>query len=676
MGHADQTRRPRRPEARSAPLENPERKLRDQLAALERLSRDGICLFRTDGAVDRVNGRAAQLLGLNPSGTNLHRIHADHLCERGGEPLPRSLNPVWRAIEDGLPIHNVQVYWRRPDSRISTFSLSLEPLGSPAAGGHDVVAMLRDLVEAQDMASQLSELTRDTVQQRHLVHLVFDNVDSGVALIDGEDRLALSNQPFQQIWGFSPHPEDQPVTFDELLKRCHWTFTPGQRARFDAQIASARETFEPTSFEVETADAYILFYTCRLAGGRRLWALRDLTERRRMTQELEEAKEQAEIDRNLLRSVFTNVEAAIVVMDEERRVVAFNPLFASLWELPSDWLDQQPPIRAVAQRLAEFFGAERFDGYLAILRELQLRAETGKLEVRTRDGRYFVLYTSPLDNGGRLFSFQDITDRRRLEKSLAARNEELGSALTAREETLSQLAEANRKLEETDRLKSEFLANTSHELRTPLNSILGYLGLIIDRIYSDEAELRQFATTAHRSAGHLLAVINDLLDIARIESGRMDVISEPVSLWVILAEVCDTVRPQVASKGLRLELPEEDLKLTVLADPARLRQVLLNVIGNAVKFTDEGEIRIEVGRRDGTINLSVADTGIGIPPEKQATIFDKFVQADGSMARSHGGTGLGLAITHSLLELMHGRIAIRSDGPSSGTRVEIELPVP
>ncbi|NUQ00286.1 MAG: PAS-domain containing protein, partial [Armatimonadetes bacterium] len=624
--------------------------------------------FDAQGRLREANQVARRLLGLAADDDALAAARDGWFCSGDLQPLPDHLNPIHHVSSSGLAIRDAQLLWRRPSGQPVTLVMDLAPVpGARPGDAFEVQAVISNQVDTAELSSQISKLMSDTAHHRHLLNLVFDNVDSGIALMEQDDRLALWNRPFERIWGYRPAAGEAPATTDELLARVPWDFTAVQRASFEAAVAGARESFEPVSFEVDSVSTYLHVYTCRLAGGRRLWALRDLTEPRRLSRELEAATEQVKADRNLLQLVFANVEAGLMVCDQEGRVLACNPVFSRMWDLAPGWTDGHPRLTEMEGWFRRYFTPDTAHDYEVRLARLAAQNAAGVIEMRTADGRVLGLYTAPLGNGGRLYSFRDFTAQRRLEESLAVRNEELARALDEQERMLEQLAEA-------DRLKSEFLANTSHELRTPLNSILGYLGLIIDGLYQDEQELTQFARTAHRSADHLLAVINDLLDIARIESGRMEVHPEPVPVCLAIEEIIATVRPQLAAKNLGLLVPEPDLELLAMADPARLRQVLLNVIGNAVKFTSVGGIDITHGVDADQVWIQVRDSGIGIAASKQAAIFDKFVQADGSMARAYGGAGLGLAITHSLLELMGGRITVTSDGPGEGTLVRIELP--
>jgi light-regulated signal transduction histidine kinase (bacteriophytochrome) len=239
-----------------------------------------------------------------------------------------------------------------------------------------------------------------------------------------------------------------------------------------------------------------------------------------------------------------------------------------------------------------------------------------------------------------------------------------------------QLNKARTVAEEASRLKSNFLSSTSHELRTPLAATLNYLKLLKEGFYDNEEELKEYINVAYNSAENLVAIINDVLDIAKIEAGRMTLNPEWIDLPSLLAEQQNLFRLESRQKGISLVIECEVEK--VYGDLMKLRQVLTNLLSNAFKFTPSGEIRLQVISETATdypwVKFSVTDTGIGIEPAKQEMLFEPFVQADGSVKRRYGGTGLGLTVCKRLVELMGGQISLHSLGKGEGSSVMFTLP--
>ncbi|HEU5431306.1 MAG TPA: ATP-binding protein, partial [Thermomicrobiales bacterium] len=287
-----------------------------------------------------------------------------------------------------------------------------------------------------------------------------------------------------------------------------------------------------------------------------------------------------------------------------------------------------------------------------------------------RDGSYHWLSWSAVavvEEGLILGVARDVDDRKRAEEALRATN--------------AALADSTKRAEEANLAKSEFLANMSHEIRTPMTSILGFAELLADSDWSCESEKRREALGAlQRNGRHLLEIIDDILDLSKVEAGQMAVERLPCATRSILQDVDELMRARAEEKGLSLEIDcEPPVPALIETDAVRLRQILINLAGNAIKFTHAGGVRLrarvehdEPGRP--RLCFEVSDTGIGISDEQLRRLFRPFSQADASTTRRYGGTGLGLTISKRLTELLGGEIRLASQ-PGHGSVVQVSLPL-
>ncbi len=370
-------------------------------------------------------------------------------------------------------------------------------------------------------------------------------------------------------------------------------------------------------------------------------------ELKRQIAEREQAERELAHERFLLRTLMDNSPDYIYFKDPQSRFTRIGKALAAYFGL-SD------PHEAIGKTDADIYGAERAEQYLADEREIMKsgRPVLGKEEEQSwPDGRVTWVSTTkvPLRSpeGEVIGTFgisRDITDRKRAELQLQA-------AKTA--------AEA------ASRAKSIFLANMSHEIRTPMNAILGMTELVLDTPLAPQQ--RDFLRAVQESGEALLAVINDILDFSKIEAGKLTLDCAPFDLAESLGDTMKSLALRAHAKGLELAYHlSAEVPTAVVGDRARLRQVVVNLVGNAIKFTDAGEVLLEVGvdsssDHEVVLHFAVSDTGIGIPEDKRAVIFDAFEQADNSTTRRFGGTGLGLAISSRLCEMMGGRIWVESE---------------
>ncbi len=360
-----------------------------------------------------------------------------------------------------------------------------------------------------------------------------------------------------------------------------------------------------------------------------------------------------------LRATLESTADGILVVDSSAKITAVNKKFAKMWGIDEALLkarDFRVILKTVLPLLKD--PEEALARVKALFADHESKSDD---TLEFKDGRVFERHSEPqMVNGtsvGRVWGFRDVTEQRRSQE---------------------QLRKARLEAEAANRAKSEFLANMSHEIRTPMNGVMGMTELLLDTNLSPEQ--REYLGLVKTSADALLTVINDILDFSKIEAGKLDLDPIPFNLRGSLAETMRFLSVRAHQKGLELTCDvHTDVPDEIIADPTRLRQIVMNLVGNGIKFTTRGEVGIEVaaekrGQGHAELHFIVSDTGIGIPLEKQGVIFDAFSQADGSMGRKFGGTGLGLTISSRLVEMMQGRIWVESE-PGKGSRFQFLLPV-
>lgn len=419
-----------------------------------------------------------------------------------------------------------------------------------------------------------------------------------------------------------------------------------------------------------------------------------------LTEDLGHAKGELEVEhrrlvesKEYLQNVIEDSPDTIITTDTEGNIVEFNKGAEEMLGYK-----RGDVIGTSAERLY-LDGVER-------LKALEIVEEKGKVtnyeaRLKAKDGNALdvSLTLSQLRDGlgniiGTVGISRDISEIKKKREELLSLNKKLQEASLALEaarsslerkveertrelrEANERLIESNIRIKEADRLKSEFMANMSHELRTPLNAIIGFSELLLDGIDGEVSEVQSTDLThIHDSGVHLLGIINDILDLSKIEAGKMDLLKEDVDLSGIVGGVVSVAKTLIKGKDIKIVSKIDERLPMMTADGKRLKQVILNLISNAAKFTEEGEITIKaepVG--NGHILISVQDTGIGIKEEDLPKVFEKFRQIDMSSTRNKGGTGLGMAITKRLVEMHGGSIWLTSK-VGVGTTFFVKLPV-
>ncbi|QWT45311.1 hybrid sensor histidine kinase/response regulator [Azospira inquinata] len=517
----------------------------------------------------------------------------------------------------------------------------------------------RGNVEIQRLVATLNRVSRrlkdqeDTIEENNrFLTSVTDTLGEGVVATDGEGRCTFVNGEAARLLGW---PREA-LLGQNFHDKVHFQTATGlPLAQADCPLhgpAAAGHAYRSDLDAFTRQDGSIfpvsLVSVPLLEGDRphgAVLAFQDITERKR-----DEDFLLATTSR--LSALIESMQVGILVEDENRQIVLANQALGELFRLE---VNPQELIGADSRRVQAHLWPLFQDGEghgARVEAVVAARRPVVGEEIRLKDGRIlerdcipiflFPLVAQPEDYRGHLWLFRDITGRK---------------------QEAAELHQAKEQAELANRAKGEFLANMSHEIRTPMNGILGMTDLALETELSPEQ--REYLEMVKSSADALLGIINDILDFSKIEAGKMEVEKIPFPLRPLVMDTLKLQALRAEDRGLELVADlDPALGEQYRGDPGRLRQVLLNLVGNAIKFTHRGHIRVSVApdrEQPDCLHFAVADTGIGIAPDKQALIFDAFSQADSSVTRRFGGTGLGLAICARLAGLMGGRLWVESE---------------
>ncbi|MDG3005883.1 PAS domain S-box protein [Paludisphaera mucosa] len=506
------------------------------------------------------------------------------------------------------------------------------------------------------IAERTDEWTRAldelSLEQASLASIV-ESSDDAIVSKDLDGIVTSWNSGARRIFGYAvDEAVDRPMTFlyppDRLVEESIILERLRRGERVD-HFESVRLAKDGRSIDVSLTISPIKDRAGRIVGSSMI--ARDVTEQKRAEEALRESEART-------RAILDAAADAILTIDERGLVESLNPAAERLFGYPASELLG----RNLKMLMPEPYYGEH-DGYLANYRATGEKKVIGigrEVTGRRKDGTTFPMHlaVSELSLGDRRMYTGIARDLSEREKAEVALREARDEAMAA------------------SRAKSEFLANMSHEIRTPMNGVLGMTDLLLDTPLNDLQ--RSYARTVHGSGEALLTVINEILDFSKIEAGKLTLELVEFDLRALMDELTDLLAPGAVRKGLKLDCRvDREVPRRLVGDAVRIRQILTNLAGNAVKFTESGEVVLEafLAIDDGAgamVRIMVRDTGIGIPPDRQRDIFECFTQIEGGPSRLHGGTGLGLTICRSLVGLMGGRIGVESR-PGEGSTFWFEV---
>ncbi|MBL6456351.1 PAS-domain containing protein [Belnapia sp. T6] len=617
---------------------------------------DAVMLFDADGTLLETNGRESELLDLPPELTRPGARFQDglrHMIRRGdfGSDLPEDAEVAahWLALTSPGQKRMVR---RIASGRWIELHYHPQPDGK-------LFIVARDITQMRESALAL-EAERATLRS------VIDNLSDGVMLFDRDFRWRIANRKLMEFHRF---PEDVAYPGADgrdilrfQIQRGDFGPPPATPEALEAQVEDrVRDMRKPggNRYVRKTAGGYwIEFNMLPLADGGLLAFYRDITR-------LKDQEEALEAERSLLRRVLEGMQDAVVLLDPDGAIVETNGKAAALFGLPEELMVPGSSHQAVQRwryRRGEF-GYDRPEDEVVEERWNTAKSAQGPLPLRLMPhGKWVENQFRTLPNGQVLAICRDMTEVKLSEQSALAAKAEAEAARDAAEAAA--------------RAKATFLAAMSHEIRTPMNGVLGMME-ILERSGLSVDQARNLAVM-RESAQSLLRIIDDILDFSKIDAGRMEVESLPFSLRGLVEGAVETLMPQARAKGLALFTdPPGPGPDWVAGDPTRVRQILFNLLGNAVKFTERGFVRVMADSSplpDGAVQviLAVEDSGIGMDEGTRSRLFQPFAQADSSTTRRFGGTGLGLSIVRRLAQLMGGDVAVESI-PGRGSRFTVTL---
>ena len=499
----------------------------------------------------------------------------------------------------------------------------------------------------------LERRTRELAQSLVIMRATLESTTDAILVTDEKGKVTDFNEKYIDLWKI-PREVMEGGMAREVRKFASQNFADPQRfiARIDEIGAAGQESFDLLELkDGRVFERYSKVLTVEGQGAGRVWSFRDVTERYL-----------AEITSRRLAAIVASSDDAIIGKD-------LNSIITS-WNFGAERIFGYSAEEMIGTSIMRLIPRDRQEEELEILSHIRRGERLDHFETMrlAKDGRQLnvSITVSPIkDSTGHVIGAskvaRDITERKKTEEAM--------------KKAMEEAKVAHSQAERANRMKDEFLATLSHELRTPLNAVLGWANILrLGKLQGEE--LKQGLDTIERNARIQAQIIEDLLDMSRIISGKIRLDVQRIDLPAVLNESIETLRAMAEAKGVRLQVVVDPFAGPISGDPSRLQQVFWNLLNNAIKFTPKGgKVRVVLERVNSHVEVSVIDTGEGIAPDFLPYIFDRFQQGDASTTRRHGGLGLGLAIVKELVGLHGGDVSVKSGGIGQGAAFTVNLPL-
>jgi len=519
------------------------------------------------------------------------------------------------------------------------------------------VAIYTDISDLKRQEAEVAEKTA-------VLEATLENMGEGISMFDADLKLILHNKRFLEIWDYPPdrfRPGSELHEFFEF-NASRGDYGTDEVDREVRERLNLAKQFEPQVLERTRPNGMVIeIRRIPFPGGGFVATYTDVTDRKRVEESLREANLEKDTVLAELQAVLDAIQYGILFMDADLNIRMHNRAYREIWNLPEDFFAGRPSFRDdMALTRDTSLCSESEDEWEAFVdrRIEEVKAgDSGPGEVHLTDGRVLQSRCLCLPDGGRMLTYFDITELMRVQQ---------------------ELTQARDLAEVASEAKSKFLANMSHELRTPLNAIIGITEMLQEEAGDlDCPEFDEPLNRIHRAGKHLLRLIEEILDLSRIEAGRLELRPETFAIAAIVEDIANTVEPlaELNRNNLVISCPDDIGEMR--ADPLRLKQVVFNLMSNACKFTENGEVCLSAAREHDQgrdwITFTVQDNGIGIDPQLIGDLFQEFSQVDATANARFGGTGLGLAISRRLCRSMGGEISA-SSAPGEGSTFTVRFP--